>query len=98
MKAQKLYVLAPLVALILLTSAVPAGADGDLHIVWHVMSGGGGHAASPHYSVDSSIGQSAVGISASPSFTLGGGFLYVLGIPQAAAQRLYLPVVLKRAR
>ena len=98
MKARKLCLLAPLVALILLTSALPAGADGSLQIVWHVISGGGGHAASPHYSVDTSIGQSAVGISASPNFTLGGGFLYVLGIPRAAVQQLYLPVVLKRAR
>ena len=97
MKARKLCVLVPIVALILLTSPVPAGADGNLQILWHVMSGGGGHAASPHYLVDTSIGQSAVGISASPNFTLGGGFLYVLGLPQAAAQQLYLPVVLKRA-
>ncbi len=48
-------------------------------IPWSVIDGGGGHRSSASYQLDDSIGQTAIGVTTSTSYTLQAGFLY--GVP-----------------
>ena len=89
-----LLLLAMLAASLLLVTA--ASADANMRINWYAFSGGGGHSSSAHYTVDGTLGQTAAGLASSTHFRLGGGFWYVLGVPQVTTRTLYLPVVLKR--
>jgi hypothetical protein len=86
--------LALAVALVLATTVA---ADGDTRVTWYIMSSGGGHAGSTNYTLDGTMGQPAAGLTYSTNYRLGGGFWYVLGIPQVTVSRLILPVVLKRS-
>lgn len=75
--------------------ATVASADANIRINWYAFTNGGGHSSSAHYTVDGTIGQPAAGLASSAHFRLGGGFWYVLGIPQVTTRSVYLPIVLK---
>ena len=74
---------------------IAASADADMRITWYAFTGGGGHSHSSHYTLDGTAGQPAAGLASSAHFQLGGGFWYVLGVPEVTAGHLYLPVLLK---
>ena len=93
MKMRKVFLVAILVGALLLTVVSTAVADAGKHITWYVMSSGGGHTHSPHYALDTTVGQSAVGLCHSPNYALGSGFWYVAGVPRVT--RLFLPVLLR---
>ena len=93
-RRRPLLLLATLALSLLL--AIAASADANMRITWYAFTGGGGHSGSTHYTLDGSMGQPAAGLASSAHFRLGGGFWYVLGVPQVTAGHLYLPVLLKR--
>ena len=95
MKMHKALLLAVLAGILLLVAVTTAGADANTQITWYAISHGGGHAHSPNYTLDATIGQAAPGLSFSPNFRLGGGFWYVVGVPEVTQVRVFLPVVLK---
>jgi len=76
--------------------ATAASANANIRINWYAFTGGGGHSNSAHYSLDGTMGQAAAGPASSTHYQLGGGFWYVLGVPQVSAGHLYLPVLLRR--
>lgn len=96
MKMYRALLLAMLVMMLLLVAVITVGADGSRRITWYVTSSGGGHARSPNYTLDATMGQASPGLSHSPNFRLGSGFWYVVGVPEVVETRLFLPVVLKR--
>ena len=82
-------------ALLLLAVASAVAADSGMRITWSVVGSGGGHSASTHYQLDGTMGQAAPGLSNSTRYRLGSGYLYVLGLPPARQNRLFLPVIRK---
>ncbi len=83
---------------LVLASLVHAGTSlGGYSAAWHVVSGGGASMSGDSYSIDGTVGQTAIGWSTG-DYQLGSGFSY--GLPQAAPEaghELHLPVVLKGA-
>jgi hypothetical protein len=96
MKMHRALLLAMLATILMLVAVTTAGADASTRITWYAISYGGGHAQSPNYRLDGTTGQAAPGLSHSPNFRLGGGFWYVVGVPEVAEIRIFLPVLLKR--
>ena len=95
MATYRAFLLLSLVLALLLTVVTVSGADASATITWYVMSSGGGHATSLHYTLDATMGQPAPGLSSSPHYQLGSGFWYVMGAPQVMMRQLFLPVLLK---
>jgi len=85
-------ILCALVALLLLTNSVLAMSSANYRLDWYtpLTGGGGGPASSANYAVNLTIGQSAIGFSASDNYTAGLGYWYGIG-----EYRLYLPLVLR---
>lgn len=85
-----------LICCLVLATLVHAGTSlGAYSMTWHVVSGGGASMSGGGYSIDGTLGQTAIGWSTG-DYQLGSGFSY--GLPQAAPEaeyELYLPVVLK---
>lgn len=78
---------------LLVTGVVLAMSSTNYRLDWYVplTSGGGGLASSAHYTVDFTVGQSAIGTSASSNY--GSCLGYWCGA--AVAYRIYLPLVLR---
>jgi hypothetical protein len=79
-------------ALLLLISGVRAMSSDNYRLDWFtpLTGGGGGPAASVHYTVNLTVGQSAVGASSSTNYGAGLGYWY--GI---RGYHIYLPLVLR---
>lgn len=78
-------------ALLLLTSV--ALANGPPSLVRWVIGGGGGHAETPPYALDFTLGQSVVGVVSSSPYELCLGFW----CETAAEYGVYLPLLLRNA-
>jgi hypothetical protein len=81
------------VALLLLAGNALAGMSStNYRLDWFtpLTGGGGGPASSTNYAVNFTVGQSAIGFSASDNYSAGLGYWY--GIEE---YRLYLPLVLR---
>jgi hypothetical protein len=87
---RKAILLAVVLAL-LLTSAAQAMHSANYALDWlaPLTSGGGGEASSAHYSINYSVGQSAIGAASSTHY------ISNLGFWQVFARYLRLPLVLK---
>ncbi|MFQ5592738.1 MAG: right-handed parallel beta-helix repeat-containing protein [Anaerolineae bacterium] len=57
------------------------GLSTDFDLSWYTIAGGGSHATSPEYALDSSIGQPATGEMGGASYQLGAGFWPGMGAP-----------------
>lgn len=71
-----------------------AGSSDHTDISWQVLSGGGGPAVSGsgHVALNGSLGQTAIGPSASDGYALGAGYWYGLGYGR---YEIYLPLLLR---
>ena len=58
-------------------------------------SGGGGAASSTNYTVNLTVGQSAIGGSSSANYAIGLGYWYGIGSSVAQQFKIYLPIVIK---
>ena len=78
---------------LMLTSNVLAMSSPGYELEWFtpMTSGGGGEAASSSYAVNFTIGQSAIGESASSSYGTGLGYWYNL----LKGLAIYLPIILR---
>jgi hypothetical protein len=66
-------------------------------IRWDVIGGGGGPISSASYTVNSTVGQPAIGPSGSASYRLGAGYWYVVAVPAPPPEyKVHLPIVVKR--
>jgi hypothetical protein len=83
-----------LAALLLLTSSALAMSSDNYRLDWFtpLTGGGGGAASSTNYAVNFTVGQSAIGTSASTNY--GGCLGYWCGVA-AVEYKIYLPVVLR---
>ncbi len=97
MRARKTFlpVIAALAALLLLAAGVLAMSSANYWLDWFtpLTGGGGGRASSAHYAVNFTIGQSAIGTSASTHYQGCLGYWCGAGIPY----RVYLPLVLRNS-
>jgi hypothetical protein len=78
---------------LLLVQIALAMSSTNYHLDWFtpLTTGGGGAAASAHYAVNVTVGQSASMASASPNYTTGLGYWYgVVG-----SYRVFLPLIMK---
>lgn len=66
-------------------------------IEWDVIGGGGGPVSSGSYKMNSTVGQAAIGPSASASYGLGAGYWYgmVEAAPPPLGYTIFLPIILK---
>ena len=80
-----------LAALLLLTGVVLAA--GTPALVRWVIGGGGGHAETPPYALDGTIGQAVAGVVSTSPYELCWGFW----CGTAAQHRIYLPLLLRNA-
>jgi hypothetical protein len=95
MKTKLVTRISVLVALLLLTSSALAMRSTHYWLDWFtpLTGGGGGPASSTHYAVNLTVGQVAIGSSASASYAAGLGYWYGAVGPL----RLYLPLVLRQS-
>jgi CSLREA domain-containing protein len=73
-RRQLLIMTGGLVAVWLLVAGALAASLDGFDLGWHVIAGGGGHASSADYVLDSSVGQPAAGTLSSADYRLGAGF------------------------
>ena len=90
--------IAPIVLALLITALVgtvaQAGSSPNFAINWDVVGRAGPVMASTHYAIQSTVGQTAIGTYASPSYHLGAG--YWQGYSEVAfASNIFLPIVYK---
>jgi hypothetical protein len=87
---KRTLVLLTLAALLLLAGGVLAMFSNNFRLDWFtpLTGGGGGPTGSTHYAVNFTVGQSAIGASASTNYAVGLGYWY--GIRE---YRIYLPLV-----
>jgi hypothetical protein len=85
-----------LLALLVASGSVVA-ATAPYQLGWHVFGGGGGQATSTHYKLDFTLGQTAIGAASSSHYNLGLGYWpgVMIGAPPGAANKLFLPVMLR---
>jgi len=83
-----------LCALLLAGNALAGMSSTNYRLDWFtpLTGGGGGPAASTNYAVNFTVGQAAIGFSASDNYTAGFGYWYGAVGPF----RLYLPLVLRQ--
>jgi len=81
-----------LIIFLLSTSSALAMSSANYKLDWFVplTGGGGGPAASANYAVNFTVGQSAIGASASTNYGVGLGYWYGL-----LGRSLYLPLILR---
>ena len=93
MKTQLVATVGVLVVLCLLAGGALAMSSTSYRLDWFTpLTGGGGSAASStNYAINLTIGQAAIGSSASTNYKVGLGYWY--GVEQQF--RVYLPIVLK---
>ncbi|MBU1879532.1 MAG: hypothetical protein KJ734_11325 [Chloroflexi bacterium] len=92
MKTKLMIGIGVLVVLLLLTNSALAMRSTNYWLDWYtpLTGGGGGPASSTNYAVNFTVGQSAIGASASTNYGAGLGYWY--GISE---YRIYLPLVLR---
>lgn len=96
MKKRRTTALAVALLCCLLAGAAWAMSSASYAIHWDVIGGGGEPVSSASYKMNSTIGQAAIGASASASYGLGAGYWYGLVAPAPpSGYRIYLPIVLK---
>jgi hypothetical protein len=85
--------LALLIIFLLLTSSALAMSSTNYKLDWFtpLTGGGGGPASSANYAVNFTIGQSAIGVSASANYGVGLGYWY--GVVMGG--KLYLPLIMR---
>ena len=81
-----------LFCLLWLTQSVGAMSSTNYRLEWFTAtSSGGGPATSAHYAANFTVGQPAIGPSASTNYKVGLGYWY----GTAGGYRIYLPLILK---
>lgn len=85
--------LALLIIFLLSTSSALAMSSANYKLDWFVplTGGGGGPASSANYAVNFTVGQSAIGASASANYGIGLGYWY--GV--ITEGRIYLPLIMR---
>ncbi|MFQ5343369.1 MAG: right-handed parallel beta-helix repeat-containing protein, partial [Anaerolineae bacterium] len=81
MISRNFAIAAAVLAVVALTTGVVAQSSEDFSLWWHTIAGGAGHATSPEYALDSSIGQPATGEMSGADYQLGAGFWPGTGAP-----------------
>ena len=79
----------------LLVAVVTAGRSASYAVDWQVLNAGGAAAASGQVKLSGSLGQTAVGRSASASYTATSGYWLAEGAPPRV--RMYLPIARRAA-
>jgi hypothetical protein len=90
---KRLTLLLLLIALVLVVNQAWAMSSTNYRLDWFtpLTSGGGGPATSAHYAANFTVGQTAVGASASTNYKVGLGYWH----GAAGSYRIYLPLILK---
>lgn len=93
MRNKMVVMLIAALALLLLTGSALAMSSANYRLDWFtpLTGGGGGPAASTNYAVNFTIGQSAIGASASANYCAGLGYWY--GVVMSG--KLYLPLIMR---
>ena len=86
-------IIAVVVAMLVLTSAVLAQSGGTFNLTWNSINGGGGRVTSSSYTMEGSIGQPYAGTLTSGSYSLTAGFQTQTEV--ATRHEVYLPAILK---
>ena len=90
-KQRSLSLLIGLLAILVLASGVLAMSSSTYRLDWFVpLSGSGGPASSTHYAVNLTVGQTGMGISASPNYQSCLGYWC-----SRAGVKVYVPAVIK---
>lgn len=86
-----------LLVLLLLAGRALAMSSENFRLDWFVplTGGGGGPAASAHYAVNFTVGQSAVGASSSTDYGVGLGYWCGVAGATGVQYRIYLPLVMR---
>lgn len=79
-----------LLVALLLVNIAGAQSSARYSLSWYVLAGGGGRAASTHYAMNGTVGQSAVGLSGDTHYGISSG--YWQNWPDYA---VFLPLILK---
>lgn len=98
MKKRKAFVLsAALFCGLLVAGVALAQSSTSYDLSWNVIAGGGGPKGSASYTVNSTIGQVAIGASDSASYRLGAGYWYgaAAPAPPLPPHKIYLPTIMK---
>ena len=90
-------ILLTLAVLLLVAGGVLAMSSANYRLDWFtpLTGGGGGPANSTNYAANFTVGQSAIGFSASDNYTAGMGFWYGITGYGITGCRIYLPLALK---
>ncbi len=90
---KRTMILLALAALLLLAGSALAMSSANYRLDWFtpMTSGGGGPASSAHYAVNLTVGQTAVGASASEHYGTGLGYWY-----EMTFFRIFLPLVMRQ--
>jgi hypothetical protein len=80
---------------VLVAGAAGAGQSASYAVDWQVLSGGGAPASAGGVSLNGSLGQTAIGPSASTGYSLGAGYWFEQVAAGPGNSRIYLPIVLK---
>jgi hypothetical protein len=87
-----IMVLPVLLCLLWLAQGAGAMSSANYKLDWFTATGsGGGPVASAHYAANFTVGQTAIGASASTNYKVGLGYWY----GAASGYRIYLPLILK---
>lgn len=93
MQRVRIVLLLVLIACLVMTVSTQAMSSPHYALDWMVpLSGGGGEAASAHYAVNVTMGQTAVGSAASDHYAGTLGYWYEIA---GGAKLIYLPVAIK---
>ncbi|HEY5269921.1 MAG TPA: hypothetical protein VII97_06260 [Anaerolineales bacterium] len=95
MSKRKIIILMAITLLcaLLLAGNALAMSSANFRLGWFtpLTGGGGGHAGSANYAVNFTVGQTAIGKSASANYGVGLGYWYGIG----ALLKIYLPLILR---
>lgn len=95
-KRRVILLLIGLLCGLILVSGALAQISTNYGLGWHVIADGGGLMTSTNYTMNSTLGQLAIGPATSTGHRLGAGYWY--GMVETVAppgQRIYLPILLK---
>jgi hypothetical protein len=73
-KRRMLVGVAVLLVVLLLVSIASAQSSTSYSLAWYALAGGGGRVTSASYAMNSTVGQAAVGLSGSTSYSLLSGY------------------------